>query len=620
MAFKRRCQECNSRKWHKGPSGITCSEGHILQNYRNETNEAADFGQHAMRKRTLKSTRMKKEKKSLANPILYHGERAKYHYFLCLQVLLRMQLKKLVEIWKLPPEFEIICRDNWALYLSLMPSPPLAEPYLHSQEQNGTLNPGQVEEGKEPERRQDRESDDENGHERGSLTSSSSSSESEGEDENEGENENEEDPEMAELLRQVSETESSEDDGEAAPQLSQPQGASRNSKRWQRDDTPSATISVLVYTCWLMRIPIIYKDFVDLIESYTLPYLDAVRLLPTSLTRHLTKHMKQALSPHYAPTPILLHAVTSRLSKTSFQCYGIFTPELNTAPVLWRAVRHMGGNPTLYSVSKSLARFLELPLTLNPVMAPPALQKFNKDPASHKSDNVPSEVALTSVIIVALKLIYGLDGKEVRPREGSDPACTMPTSESYFEHLRVMDTSNLEENRSDFLRSSDIRSALEDDELVVDSYLDFCERALLGRSGEDSKAAGDDLVTDFFPLRGIAQYVEQTESNLVDSPAGRKNAEPVVLPAVVPLGEESNTKMVRPGGSYAIYSAQDVFGMLPEHYAIVLKRAACWTGVSEDDLSAVVERFERRLVRLWKRKKRREKMERDGEEGDDGNW
>ena len=39
--------------------------------------------------------------------LVYHGERARFLYFQCLQVILRMQIKKLSELWKLPPEFEV---------------------------------------------------------------------------------------------------------------------------------------------------------------------------------------------------------------------------------------------------------------------------------------------------------------------------------------------------------------------------------------------------------------------------------------------------------------------------------------------------------------------------------
>ena len=58
------------------------------------------------------------------------------------------------------------------------------------------------------------------------------------------------------------------------------------------------------------------------------------------------------------------------------------------------------------------------------------------------------------------------------------------------------------------------------------------------------------------------------------------------------------------GESYRMYSGQDGFGNVPEKYAIVLSRATGVSGVSENDLNAVLERFERRVVRVWKQSRR----------------
>ena len=73
------------------------------------------------------------------------------------------------------------------------------------------------------------------------------------------------------------------------------------------------------------------------------------------------------------------------------------------------------------------------------------------------------------------------------------------------------------------------------------------------------------------------------------------------LPAIE-IVEEGG--LVRPGERYAMYSAQDVLGSLPEDYEHVVKRGEKWTGVGCEDLCAVVERFERRLERVWKRQRR----------------
>lgn len=41
--------------------------------------------------------------------LVYHGERARYHYLQCLQLILRMQVASLRRLWELPPEFEVSC-------------------------------------------------------------------------------------------------------------------------------------------------------------------------------------------------------------------------------------------------------------------------------------------------------------------------------------------------------------------------------------------------------------------------------------------------------------------------------------------------------------------------------
>ena len=40
---------------------------------------------------------------------VYHGARAQYHYFQCLQLLLRKQVAVLMRLWDLPSEFEVRC-------------------------------------------------------------------------------------------------------------------------------------------------------------------------------------------------------------------------------------------------------------------------------------------------------------------------------------------------------------------------------------------------------------------------------------------------------------------------------------------------------------------------------
>ena len=122
------------------------------------------------------------------------------------------------------------------------------------------------------------------------------------------------------------------------------------------------------------------------------------------------------------------------MAKKLYTSYGIFVPELNAAPVLWRAVKYMGGNgmlrhgsswlkelincgncnvtAVLYTMAKALGRVLQVPLTLNPVMTARMKESEGREGRMHKGDNVPVEVSLVVIVVVGLKMMYGLDGQE----------------------------------------------------------------------------------------------------------------------------------------------------------------------------------------------------------------
>ncbi|TFK55944.1 hypothetical protein OE88DRAFT_1621636 [Heliocybe sulcata] len=601
MALRKKCPVCGSRKWHKEPSSglITCSEGHVLQNYRNETNEAEDFVPHAMRKRTLKSSRKKKEKLSKADPLLYHGPRAHYHYFQCLQLIFRKQVAALTRLWDLPAEYETVCRDLWVLHLGLLPSPPSAEPYHHAREQQGDRPPeARVTSLQTPRPTQtptEGASDSEDEGRKQAADHSSSSSES---------SDAESDPEMAALMREASETSSSEDE-DAREKPPQPDSAAKRTgkhRTYSKYDAPVNTIAVLVLACWTLRLPVVYNDFVKVIEAYELPYLDPVRrgIIPSSMTAHLTKQTVQALSPHYAPDVLALHTLVSRLAKLMQTSYGIWTPELNAAPVLWRVVRDLGGTPVLYTLTKTISHTLSLTLSLHYSLAP-KLEKARQSDAEryHQFDNVPPEVSLVAAAIVVLRLVYGLDGSPRVPNEKEDPACSLPRLQEYLSYVKELNADQV--RGKDALFSAALPLHVTDmTDGTLDVYISFCERALLGKS---------DIPGEYFPIREGDSGHENSAAPIRES-TSRRNVPPTALHQV------SDTGDLRPGEAFKIFSARDVFGALPGEYQLVVDKAAGWVGVSEECMCAVVERLERRLIRWWDSVRRKERRASRGEDED----
>jgi len=275
----------------------------------------------------------------------------------------------------------------------------------------------------------------------------------------------------------------------------------------------------------------------------------------------------------------------------------------------------MGGNPALYTLAKDLARYLEIPLTLNARMAPAVAnvreRKAKSDPVTHKKDSVPSEVALIATVIVTLKIVYGLNGTPIYPRDGWDPAWTMPSLEAYLTELRGMDST---EPSASWIRARDepaVQQTVVDDSRL-DAYLSFCERALLphSRTTEAQSKSVERVTVAEFPA---GDNPRETARDSATSTARR-----AAYPSLKAGNGEESQKMRRPGEQYAIYSSQDILGTLPDEFAVVVEHAGRWVGVNCEELLSVVEKYERRLVRLWSESRQSEKDEHnDGDDDDD---
>lgn len=147
-------------------------------------------------------------------------------------------------------------------------------------------------------------------------------------------------------------------------------------------------------------------------------------------------------------------------------------------------------------------------------------------------------------------------------------------------------------------------------------------------NANDIRDGIENAAVEIFPLqregveegRGRDGGGEAAENNAEGDGGGRSIRRELpkerVLPAISlsvidddsPAASASaNVSSVGPGELYAVYSAHDVLGKLPDAYATVLGRAAGWCGVADDELGLVVERFERRLARLHERQRRRER-------------
>ncbi|KZO97948.1 hypothetical protein CALVIDRAFT_535544 [Calocera viscosa TUFC12733] len=561
-----------------------------FQNYRNETNELTEAGPHLLHKRALKRPKRPKARLSTADPKLYHGDRARFHYLQCLQLLFRKQAKALVRIWSLPAEFEIICRDVWALHLALLDEEIPAEPLNHagpSQAASSTVGQSAAEQGQEG-------PDDDPFH---SAEESSSSGEDD-EDEDDKESESSEKSDLAKLLSEVSN--SSEDESKPSPTAISAAAAAAAAKRKgkrgatlhkSRAATQRGNLAVLLCALWVLRVPATYGDLIRLVETYDLPYLAPLHHLPPELTLHLSMSAIKGLSPRFPPTAMRLHALASQLAR-GLAGFGILIPELNAAPVLWSVVRTLNGSPLLYMLSKKLLASLNVPLTLHPSLSALHAHLDPSQQSRKKHENIPAELALAAGVVLCLKLMYGLDGTGRAPREERDPLAGMPRVDEWLESLRR------EKERKDIYAAPSELSVLDMTDAEMDAYLDFSQRALVDpREGIDHP--DQELKDEFFPLPSL--------------PAAEPATPAVTYP---PYSEFTATALskdpdaVLPGNQHLIYSHLDKTGTIPEEYELVLQIVADWARVDLEDVLMVVETYERRLQRSWTEERRAAKRRR----------
>lgn len=94
-----------------------CEEGHLLQGYVQESTESQDVSRHFSFKRDVKGKKRKKKIKPPSNDH-FHGDRATFLLYQCMQWVLRENLRVMVEELGYPEELESVVRDLWGMLVA----------------------------------------------------------------------------------------------------------------------------------------------------------------------------------------------------------------------------------------------------------------------------------------------------------------------------------------------------------------------------------------------------------------------------------------------------------------------------------------------------------------------
>ncbi|GAA5846229.1 hypothetical protein JCM9279_005866 [Rhodotorula babjevae] len=360
MARRPRCTVCGSKRWHRDAlsGSVVCEEGHLLQGYVHETTDTHEGpSQHTQTTRRMRKNKHKKHRPPSNHH--FHGPRARFLHYQALQLVLRHQLRALIDDLGWPAELEPIARDLWGLLIAsshLEPTPADARrddeppgsyagprPGLRYARRGRTkYGPrGGGEAGRARERGRGRDDDDEDsaggdadaereggghgeGDTDGSARSSSSSSASSSSGGSASGTESLGDQADDERPRAASRAPLSGPPSPVIPPLA-PQGegngeppfnpftpprrtaASAKRERARVVDDPREaprlefTLLVIYLACVTLRLPVFLSDLFRLAESYQILYLDAAVHLPRDMQQHLDGSTRDALSPKAVP-------------------------------------------------------------------------------------------------------------------------------------------------------------------------------------------------------------------------------------------------------------------------------------------------------------------------------
>jgi RNA polymerase I-specific transcription initiation factor RRN7 len=146
-------------------------------------------------------------------------------------------------------------------------------------------------------------------------------------------------------------------------------------------------------------------------------------------------------------------------------------------------------------------------------------------------------------------------------------------------------------------------------EKEIDEYLAFAERALLG---DDAGSAYD--VSSQGVLADTNPGIQTDGGQSLDLPTSDDTVTPESEHDEILTSANDNAEPLPRGKHHTIYCTNDILGLLPTEYQLVVSQAARWCGVEDSDIATVVERYERRLLRDMERGKKAKSHERSGTE------
>ncbi|KAF8477206.1 hypothetical protein BDZ91DRAFT_672662 [Kalaharituber pfeilii] len=392
--------------------------------------------------------RAKKKEEEKEKPAhVLRGRRAYELFLKCIQLILRKQVLVLVHEKGFPEELEAVVRDLWALRLQ-----KLLERHKSSS----------------AEQADDREqyATDEEASGSGTTGASSYSSDYFSSD-----------IEIESALAQE-------------PDYTKRRMLKRTRKLFQGPGL-IVTLAICYLGAAMLRVPVSLGEIYQWMEARELPYTVALQEIPEKMRQLLPGTYRKALQPLARLEQRRLQRTIQDLVVSYSTQFGITFPELNWPILTLKYIKGLGLPLEVFSAVKQLIKLKEISI------------KFDEAPRvkRHRGGDWP-EQTLMSLVLIAAKLAWGLDGIKRMPEDNMEPAAIILNQKCWERFLAA------NKFKGDAIFDYKDMNILKIPGEELDAYMDWYERTWLSSEGQGKTKLSEHLLS-LFPTSQKSTFGDQ---------------------------------------------------------------------------------------------------------------
>ncbi|KAK6346764.1 Pol I core factor CF [Orbilia brochopaga] len=558
---------CRSRKYHLEDGQWTCSNGHV-QEGRLDIREEDEYQPRKGDRRIVE-----RDDSQTVEEKVFTGREGLALFLQAYQLILRKQVVWLIHERKFPPELELLVRDLWTLRLEAV--------YADRSAPRGASSSGYNSQTSQSGRESESGASQSVASERAASSQGSSMS------------------------------------------ISLPGSRSSSASRGRRakditKTTPKLldTMGIIYMAAMMLQLPLDIVTVHRWITAQDIIFFRAITHIPEAMVAKMERRWRRKFEPTVLPTAEGLRREVYHLMRYYYRKFDVVVPGTNAECLLAGYVLELGCPPEVYPAVLKLAKKLNLPLRY-----PLSASKFN-------IIDCP-DVQLMALMIIAVKLCYGLDGV-TRYAKTPWEIANMTLDWESWKKIVEMKESDVS-NGAVASRDRNWQLGVREDEIYgftdreMDEYLDWFEKNWVKKDSSKPTAGIAKLFEDRSgegtnpkdPNRKEASGEEVRVKLLemrVDAFKKMQGSAKINVPAADWTVRENRAvrKVVRPGENYPRYLKwEDVSS---EQLRTLYKAAAARIAVDVEGFAFVVQRLENRLWQTVRSRSRsRGKQSREGD-------